>query len=220
MRTRLSTLYILTAAAITSPVFVSSTCSAEWHLVYSENWDTGYGEWSNGQSMYSGRSPKRVFVGRQPWANYVMYFWGGCGWAFNSDFTPSAPLMVKTTIYAFGSDRNAFSVNMRTGGGSQIYKYGLGGGNRIIANKQPPELYYKETDLTYSTRVPYELYSIWIPGTSHYAIGIKNLLTGQDRLSNRFWLCRSSAEPSMIDLDQEGGRGPVALIKVDVSLWR
>jgi len=128
--------------------------------------------------------------------------------------------MVKTTIYAFGNDRNAFSVNVRTKRRMPVYKYGLGSGNRIIANKQPPEFHCKDTDLTYSTRVPYELYSIWIPDTARFALGIKNLITGEDKLSNQYWLCRSHREPSMIDLDQEGGRGPVALSKVEVSLWR
>jgi hypothetical protein len=211
---------IFMAAVITSLILVSSTCSAEWQTIYSENWDNGHGGWSSGQSMEPERAPKRIFVGIPQWANYIMYFWGGCGWALTSNFAPSVPVMFKTTIYALGSDRNAFSVNIRAKGGTAIYKYGLGAGNKIIANKQPPDYYYKETDLTYATKVPYELYSIWLPGNARFALGIKNLFTGEDVLSNRYWLCRSRSKPSMIDLDQEGGRGPVALMKVEVSLWR
>jgi hypothetical protein len=220
LKSRLFVASVVSLALVVVIISGSTWCAAEWQLAYSEDWSDGTGGWSNSQSMYPGRAPRRIFVGRPSLANYVMLFYGGCGWGFNTGFTPPTPLMVKTTIYAFGSDRNAFSVNMRTSGGAQIYKYGLGGGNRIIANKQPPAFYYKETDLTYSTRVPYELYSIWVPGTAHYAIGVKNLLTGQDRLSKRYWLCRSYEVPSLIDIDQEGGRGPVALLKVDVYLWR
>jgi hypothetical protein len=206
---------VLVAAAVL--IAAGTRCYSEPVLIYSEDWNNGTGGWSNSQSMYPGRAPKRRDVGH-PMVNYAMFFYGGCGWGLNMAPAPAVPLWINTTIYPLGSDRNCFSVNMRGAGGGQIYKYGLGGGGVIIANKQPPAMYMRETELRYKTNVPYELYSIWLPGTARYAIGLKNLLTGEDRISRTLWRCRSNDVPSLIDLDQEGGRGPVALLKVEVYL--
>jgi len=219
LRTRLLAVLMVSSMTITATILGITKCAAEWQLVYSEDWSEGAAGWSAAQSMASpARPPAKIFLGK-PVSDYVLWFYGSCAWALQGRPIPERPLKVSTTAIVFGSNRNALSVNIRNRGGQPIYKYGFCAG-RIGANKQPPMWSYRDTDLTYDERIPYELYSIWVPHTGCFALGLKNLLTGEDRLSRSIWRCRSSAVPARIDLDQEGGQGPVALLKVDVYLWR
>ena len=188
---------------------------AEPQLVYSEDWSDGDGGWSWTQSMAGIKRPaQRIYVGH-PLVKYAIWFYGSCTWGFQYRTIPEVPLKISTTAVIYGPNRNALSVNVRTSGGAPIYKYGFCTG-RIGANKQPPTWSYRDTDLAYDAEVPYELYSIWIPNSGVFALGLKNLLTGEDKLSGYWWGCRSQAVPAWIDIDQEGGRGPAALLKVDV----
>ncbi len=219
MKNRLCMSFVISLVVIVPIIFGSSECAAEWQLVYSEDWSEGAAGWSAAQSMASpARTPAKIFLGK-PVSDYILWFYGSCAWAIQGHPIPERPLKVSATAIVFGSNRNALSVNIRNHGGQPIYKYGFCTG-RIGANKQPPTWSYRDTDLTYDERVPYELYSIWVPGKGCFALGLKNLATGEDRLSRSLWRCRSNAVPAMIDFDQEGGQGPVALIKVDVYLWR
>lgn len=185
------------------------------HLIYTEDWSRGSGGWSNSQSYEIGRAPVRVFIGH-PQAMWGLYFWGANGWALRGPTAPEVPLKVSIIGYVLQANRNALSVNVRTSGGTAIYKYGFCAGV-IGANKQPPTWTYRDTDLGYRTETPYELYSIWVPNTARFAIGLKNLVTGEERMSRYFWACRSSAVPGCIDFDQEaGGKGPAVLGRVSV----
>jgi hypothetical protein len=192
-------------------------CSAEPQLFYSEDWSEGPGYWSVGQSALPGkRSPQRIFVGH-PLADYVIYFTGQCGWGVRAASVGNTPLKVSIIAALFGSHRNALSVNLRTTGGALVYKYSFGGNNRIIANCQPPGDQPRATDLEFREGVPYELYSIWYPGQNRFGLGLKNLETGEEKVSGRLWSCRGGT-PGWIDIDQEGGFGPAALGRVDVYL--
>jgi len=188
------------------------------YLAYSEDWSSGTGGWSAGPSFEpSGRAPVRVRIGI-PQAQYGMYFWGSCGWAIFGRRVPEVPIKVSITGYILSANRNALSVNVRSSGGANIYKYGFCAGV-IGANKQPPSWTYRDTDLGYRTDTPYELYSIWAPNTGRFALGLKNLATGEDRMSRALWSCRSGDTPGGIDIDQEGGRGPALLGRVAVYLY-
>jgi hypothetical protein len=185
------------------------------HLVYSEDWSGGTGGWSTQASILPGRAPVRIPIGH-PLAQWGMYFWGNNGWAIRGGTLPDVPVKVSIIGYVLSANRNALSVNVRTRGGGAIYKYGFCGGV-IGANKQPPTWTYRDTDLGYRTETPYELYSIWIPNTGRFAIGLKNLITGEERMSRYLWSCMSWGNPGGIDFDQEaGGKGPAVLGRVAV----
>lgn len=183
-------------------------------LVYSEDWSRGTGGWSTGQSYAAGRAPVRVFIGHEQ-AMWGMYFWGGNGWAIRGRTIPDIPVKISVFAYMLGANRNGLSMNVRTSGGTNIYKYGFCAGV-IGANKQPPTWTYRDTDLGYRLETPYELWSVWIPHTGRFALGLKNLATGEERVSRYLWGCRSSANPGCLDLDQEGGTGPGLVAKVAV----
>lgn len=218
MRKVASPAFIVSCMAIVLATVSCGVSYAEPKLVYSQDWSDGNGGWSVGQSLCpGGNTPKRIHVGHSL-AEYVLMFDGQCGWGMKSKPVPRVPLKISITALAQRSNRNALSVNVRGAGSAQIYKYSFGGGGYIIANNQPPDLYYRNTDLTYDTGVPYELYSIWIPDGGYYLLGIKNLLTGEDTMSARRWWIRNDLSPAWIDIDQEGGQGPVALGRVDVYL--
>jgi hypothetical protein len=210
--------FIVSCMAIVLAAFSSKALCVEPRLIYSQDWSAGSGGWSVGQSLCpNAQTPQRMQVSN-PFAEYVIWFDGQCGWGFQSRPIPRVPLKISLMAAVFGSNRNALSVNVRSSGGVQVYKYSFGGNNHIIANNQPPTLYYKDTDLTYKNRVPYELYSIWFPGSGYYLLGIKNLVTGEDKMSAYRWRLRNNLTPAWIDLDQEDGKGPVALGRLDVYL--
>ena len=188
-------------------------------LVYSEDWSRGTGGWSTQQSVLPGRAPVRVFIGHEQ-AMWGLYFWGNNGWAIRGRTIPDIPVKISVFAYMLGANRNGLSMNVRTSGGANIYKYGFCAGV-IGANKQPPTWTYRDTDLGYRTETPYELWSVWIPRTGRYAIGLKNLATGEERMSRYLWACMSGGIPGCIDFDQEaGGKGPAVLGRVSVYLLR
>ncbi|MCX6353289.1 MAG: hypothetical protein NTZ78_00115 [Candidatus Aureabacteria bacterium] len=196
----------------------SANCFAEWRLIYSENWNDGASGWSAAQSMSETKiPPDRIYLGHSM-AEYALLFSGSRAWAIRGRSIPEKPVKISTTAVVYSGNRNALSVNVRNAGGQPIYKYGFCSGV-IGANKQPPTWSYRDTDLSYEEMVPYELYSIWVPRRSCFALGLKNLLTGQDRLSNYIWSCRNGYVPASIDFDQEGGQGPVVLLRIDVYMW-
>lgn len=197
--------------------FGAVDASAEWTLVYSEDWSQGTGGWSTGQSSLPGkRSPSRIFVGHEI-AQYIIWFNGQCGWGLHTGGAPPVPMKVVTRVYMLSSQRNAFSVNIRNRGGGMIYKYGMGGSNYVIANcqggaDQPVNL----AGLRYQLNVPYDLISVY-DGRGFY-VGLKNVLTGQEAFSGRRNNLKGGGAPSRIDLDQEGGKGPAGLGLVQVWL--
>ncbi len=220
MRRVSSLALIASCVAIVLAAVSQGVAYAEPRLVYSQDWSDGNGGWSVGQSLCpGGNTPKRIHVGH-PLAEYILMFDGQCGWGMKAKSIPRVPLKISITALSRGSNRNALSVNVRGEGSAQIYKYGFGGGNHIISNNQPPYLYYKDTDLAYHTGIPYELYSIWVPDSGYYLLGLKNLLSGEDRMSAYRWSLRNNLTPAWIDIDQEGGQGPVALARVDVYVGR
>lgn len=207
------------ADVVEDELAVRALAAYQPYLVYSQDWSRGSGGWNAGDSLEeSGRAPVRFRIGH-PLAQWGMFFWGSNGWAIRSRTIPDVPIKVSIFAYVLSANRNALSVNMRTSGGGAIYKYGFCAGV-IGANKQPPNWTYRDTDLGYRTKTPYELYSIWVPHTARFALGLKNLATGQERMSRYLWSCRSTANPGCIDLDQEGGHGPVVLSKVAVYVLR
>ncbi len=208
---------VLMSVAMLCMMDVGETAAA-WTLVYSQDWSQGTGGWSTAQSSLPGkRYPKRIGIGH-PLAPAAIYFTGHCGWGMHAKPIPSrAKMKVVTRFYAEGSQRNALSVNIRNAGGTLVYKYGLGGSNTIIANcqgsiDQPVGL----KGLKYKTDVPYDLTSYY-DGRAFY-VGLKNCFTGQERWSGRRNNLKGGGTPARIDIDQEGGRGPVALGKVEVWL--
>lgn len=188
--------------------------SAEPVLVYSEDWSHGSGGWGG---IGGFRAPSRFFVGH-PIAPYAWYFGGACGMGIRSAGLPPLRMKLATLVYMVKSNRNGFSVNVRDRGGSLIYKYSMGAGNRVDANCQPPSDTISTTELPYLNNVPYELFSIWQPGTGRFAIGLKNIVTGEERLSGRSYACRGMGTPAVITFDQEGGQGPAFLGYVKVWL--
>lgn len=220
--TRIS-LCVLTAGALSAAVLCmdAGDARAAWTLVYSQNWAQGTGRWSTAQSSLPGkRRPTRIAIGH-PLAPAAIYFTGHCGWGMHAKPIPSrAKMKVVTRFYAEGSQRNALSVNIRNAGGSMVYKYGLGGSNTIIANCQPVGAGEDQPvglrGLKYRTEVPYDLTSYY-DGRAYY-VGLKNCLTGEERWSGRRNHLKGGGTPARIDIDQEGGRGPVALGKVEVWL--
>ncbi|MCX6357056.1 MAG: hypothetical protein NT045_04125 [Candidatus Aureabacteria bacterium] len=202
-------------AALVMLVLIAPRAQSEPQLIYSEDWGDGPNGWSTSQSMNpGGRQPQWISV-NHPLADHVLWFYGQGGWGLRGRPIARVPLKITMTAAIFGANRNALSMNVRNTGGGQIYKYGFCAGV-IGANKQPPTFTYRSTDLGYRTGVPYELYSIWLPDTGVYALGLKNLVTGEDRLSRYLWRVRSNDTPAYFDIDQEGGRGPAALVKLDV----
>ena len=113
--------------------------------------------------------------------------------------------------------QNALSVNVRNRGGGLIFKYGLGGSNSVIANCQgsidrPVTL----SGLSYRLKHPYDLISYY--DGRGYHVGIRDVLTGQERWSGRRNNTKGGGPAACLDLDQENGRGPVYLGKVEVWL--
>jgi len=206
-------LAVLGAAFLMAALAFAGSASAS-QLVYSEDWSGGAGGWG-GIGGFSG--PQRLFIGH-PLAQYVWYFGGGCGMGIKSDPIPATRMKLVTLVCMTGSNRNGFSVNVRDKGGGLIYKYSMGAGGRVDANCQPPTDNIRTTELTYLEGVPYELYSLWAPNTGRFMIGLKNMLTGEDRLSQGVYACRSGSIPGCITFDQEGGRGPAYLGRVQVWL--
>ncbi|MDD5555975.1 MAG: hypothetical protein PHN82_01870 [bacterium] len=200
------------AAAVLAAV-CAPDAAAEPVLVYSQDWSGGAGGWGGVGGF--GR-PNFVRIGH-PLAQYGWYFGGGRGLGFRADTIPQVRMKVSTLVYMEGSNRNGFSVNVRTRGGVLVYKYSMGGGNRVDANCQPPTDHIRVTRLSYALRTPYELSSYWFPGTGRFAVGLKNMLTGEEKFDG-FYHCRSKAAPGMITFDQEGGRGPAYLGRVEVWL--
>lgn len=194
--------------------------SAEWTLVYSEDWSTGAGEFSvTASQLHGARAPQRSFIGHEL-ADYIIWFDGHCGWAAEKDEIPETRMKLVTRLYVERSQRNALSVNVRSRRGSLIYKYSMGGGRHVDANCQPAgggEDQPIRTDLDYALKTPYELYSVFEPGQG-YRIGLRNLMTGEDRLPSRLWSLKSDSWPAKIDFDQEGGSGPAGLGRVEVWL--
>lgn len=212
---------LLLALSISLPFFTGADRAlADWNLAFTEDWSIPTEDWSTEQSQLHGaRPPQRLFVGHEL-ADYIIWFDGHCGWATQRSEIPPVRMKVVTRVYVSASQRNALSVNIRTDGGRLIYKYSMGGGGRVDANCQPVAGGGDDavsTDLRYSLRVPYELYSIYEPGAGYY-LGLRNLVTGEDRLLPRLWKLKGGGPPAMIDFDQEGGRGPVGLGRVEVWL--
>jgi hypothetical protein len=193
-------------------LFAGGAC-AEPVLVYSEDWGGGYGAWSG---IGGFRAPGRMFVGH-PLAPYALSVGGSCGMGLRASTIPQVRLEVRTLVYMLGSNRNGFSVNVRTQDGELIYKYSMGSRNRLAANAQPPGDQPRDSSLTYALSTPYELYSLWYPGTGQYLLGLRNVLTGEDGKDGPFF-CRSGATPGAITFDQEGGQGPALLGKTEVRL--
>lgn len=205
--------FYLVAAVCIGAAFTAGNASSEPVLVYSQDWSHGLGGWS---SIGGFRMPSRIFVGR-PNIPVVYRFGGGCGMGLDARQIPFTRMKVSALVYMLGSNRNGFSVNVRTAGGTLIYKYSMGGGNHVDANCQPPNDHIRTTSLRYALRTPYEFYSYWFPGTGRFAVGLKNLITGQEARDG-LYSCRSGAIPGMITFDQEGGQGPALLGRVEVWL--
>lgn len=203
--------------AVLAAALVASMCaagaSAEPVLVYSQNWSSGAGGWGGIGGF--GR-PNFIRLGH-PLAPYGWYFGGGDGLGLRASSIPQVLMKLSTIVYMGGSNRNGLSVNVRTSGGTLVYKYSMGGGNRVDANCQPPSDHIRVTNLRYALRTPYELCSYWIPGTGRFALSLKNLATGQEQFDG-YYHCRSGAAPGMITFDQEGGQGPAILGPVQVWL--
>jgi hypothetical protein len=213
-------LSVVVAAAVLFVVGIADS-SAELQLAYSFRWENGAEGWSTGASQLAGaRSPRLIFVGdRTDLTQYALLFNGNCGWAIRGG---SVNKRIKISLFAapLRSHRNALSVNVRATSGAMVYKYSFGTGDRIAANDQAAAGGQPmETDLVYQLGVPYELYSIWEPGTGRFALGLKNLITGEDKLSGRTWQCSGGLGlPGKIDIDQEGGYGPVACWGCDIYM--
>ena len=222
MRYRHLTVYLVAAAiAVVSAMSVPAGAQeGDWVLVYSEDWSQGSGGWSSGQSyLHDKRTPKRIFVG-SPLAQYVYWFYGQCGWALRSGASVGSPMKIVFRVLTQGSHRNALSLNVRNRGGGLIYKYSMGPGNRVSANTQPMPGGGDDavsTSLVYKTDVPYELTSIYVPGSGYY-LSLKNLITGEEQTDGRRWRFKGGGSPSTLDFDQEGGHGPAGLGRVDVYL--
>lgn len=211
--------YVAAAAVVTAVAIVcaASNASAEWTKVYSEDWSNGSGGWSTAQSSLPGKhSPTRLYVGN-PLAQYVIWFNGHDGWGLRASSIPKVKMKLVTRVYMKGSQRNAISVNVRNRGGGMVYKYGMGGDNYVIANcqggaDQPVNL----GGLRYQLNTPYDLISLYDGGG--FYVGLKNLLTGEEKWSGRRNNLKSGATPATIDIDQEGGYGPAGLGLVEVWL--
>jgi len=209
---------ILAVAAFVS-VAGAGEAAAEWLKTYEIDWTQGSGGWSAAKSSLPGKRSPRFIAIDDPLMPAVIYFNGQCGWAIRSGGVPPAPIMIVSRVYMLGSQRNALSVNVRNRGGGLIYKYGMGGGNYVVANcqgaaDQPVNL----AGLQYQLRVPYDLMSR-CDGRGFY-VGLKNLLTGDEVWSPRRNNLKGGGPVACIDIDQEGGYGPAALGKVEVWLDR
>jgi len=181
--------------------------------IYSEDWSGGQGAWGG---IGGFRWPRRMFVGH-PLAQYAYYFGGSCGMGLRANTIPSVRLRVVTRVMMQGSNRNGFSVNVRTSGGAMIYKYSMGAYNSVQANDQPPTYRPISSKIGYKLNTPYELSSYWFPGTGRYALSLKNLVTGEEKFDGYFH-CGSNAVPGCITFDQEAGQGPAVLGRVEVWL--
>ncbi len=216
----LAVMSLLALVAAVAILLGATESSAEPQLAYSANWNEGTAGWSSRLSLLHGaRTPQRIFVGdKTDLADYAMYFNGNCGWGMRGSSIGNTQFKVSIVAALFGSHRNALSMNVRDAGGGMVYKYSFGSNGRIIANCQPPNDQPRYTDLVFREGVPYELYSVWLPGTGRFALGMKNLVTGEDKLSGALWRCKGGGSPAWLDLDQEGGYGPAALADVKVYL--
>ena len=181
--------------------------------IYSEDWSGGQGAWGR---IGGFKWPGGKLIGPPP-APDAYYFSGGCGMGLRAEPIPSVRMRVATRVWMRGSNRNGFSVNVRTSGGTMIYKYSMGAFNSVQANDQPPTYRPVSSRIGYRLDTPYELSSYWFPGTGRYALGLKNLVTGEERFDG-FFRCSSNAVPGCITFDQEAGQGPAYLGKVEVWL--
>jgi hypothetical protein len=216
MRRRCKVSAAVVAAAILAVVGLGEA-TAEWVKVYENDWSRGPNGWSVGQSYLPGKqSPTAVFIGH-PLAPYALLFNGQDGWAIRTGGVPNRPMKIVTRVYMMGSQRNALSVNVRNRGGGLIFKYGMGGSRCVIANcqggaDQPVNL----PGLGYRLEYPYDLTSYYDGGG--FYVGLKDLLTGEERWSGRRNNLKGGGPPACIDIDQEGGRGPGYLGRVEVWL--
>lgn len=206
-------LWLLLTVLCLGVLLCASGAGAAPVLVYSEDWSSGPGSWGGIGGFHW---PARIFVGH-PLAEYAYYFDGGCGMGLRANTIPSVRMKLSTIVCMGASNRNGFSVNVRTSGGGMIYKYSMGAYGSVQANDQPPSWRPVSTRIGYRLYTPYELSSYWFPGTGRYGIGLKNLVTGQEEFDG-FFRCHSTAVPGCVTFDQEGGQGPGLLGKVSVYL--
>ena len=216
-RLRVVTAATAVAAALAVAGLGEAT-AAGWVKVYSTNWSNGANGWSVGQSYLKEKNAPSWVRLNHPLAPMALLFNGQDGWAIRSGGIPHRPMKIVTRIYVMGSNQNALSVNVRNRGGGLIFKYGLGGSNSVIANCQgsidrPVTL----SGLSYRLKHPYDLISYY--DGRGYHVGIRDVLTGQERWSGRRNNTKGGGPAACLDLDQENGRGPVYLGKVEVWLY-
>jgi hypothetical protein len=220
-RLRVVSAAVAVAAALAVAGLGEAT-AAGWVKVYETDWTNGPGGWSTGQSYLPGKQSPRPWSSNHPLALKLapvgVYFDGQCGWAIRTGGIPSKPMKIVTRMYMEGSQRNALSVNVRNRGGGLIFKYGMGGSNCVIANCQGSADQPVNLGLYYRLRHPYDLISYFDGGG--YYVEMKDLLTGQVQKSGRRNNLKGSGPPACIDIDQEGGRGPALLGRVEVWLWQ
>ena len=140
MRTSISqkgTLVLLIATVVgLASLFIAADASAEWNLVYSQDWSEGTGGWSMGQSLLPHKNPPlRIFIGKDL-AEYIIYFYGNCGWAIRGSGIPNVPMKLVTRVYMLNSHRNALAVNIRGSSGGLICKYSMGANNHVYSHHQ------------------------------------------------------------------------------------
>lgn len=191
-------------------------------IIYEQNWREGTGGWTNAASKAAvgSTTPTRIQVAH-PLAEYAIQFSGNGGWAIGAKEAPikTGTLEIRFQAYICAAGRNSLSLNVRDEHGNPVYKYSLGEGNRIWANKQPVpggEPGQKQTALVYACHVPYELISRHTVGSGIFTLSIRNLTSGQVRDDVTEWACRSKAAPAQLDFDQEDGDATAFLGRVEV----